>query len=137
MTLSFYVHIIEAKGDEHMKFFIREARLAANLTQKQLSDMLGITDATLSGYETGNHDPKSKMLVEIAKICNTTTDYLLGLTDKIRRPDEDQLTADESKLVLIFRDLNNAGKASLLKQATYIQSDPDMIKDGASSATMA
>ena len=137
MTLSFYVHIIEAKGDEHMKFFIREARLAANLTQKQLSDMLGITDATLSGYETGNHDPKSKMLVEIAKICNTTTDYLLGLTDKIRRPDEDQLTADESKLVLIFRDLNDAGKASLLKQATYIQSDPDMIKDGASSATMA
>lgn len=132
MTASFYVLIIEAKGDEYMKFFIREARLAAKLTQKQLADMLGITDATLSGYETGNHDPKSKMLVEIAKVCNTTTDYLLGLTDRIARPDEDHLTADESKLLNTFRSFNSVGQTALLNQIDWMCSDPKLKKNGAS-----
>ncbi len=62
-----------------MKFRIREARQAANLTQRELAEMLGIKDATLSGYEIGAHDPKSNTLIEIARICGTTVDYLLGI----------------------------------------------------------
>lgn len=62
-----------------MNFRIREARQAANLTQKELAEMLGIKDATLSGYEIGAHDPKSNTLIEIARICGTTVDFLLGI----------------------------------------------------------
>lgn len=65
-----------------MTFRIREARTAANLTQDQLAAKLGIKGATLSGYETGNHDPKSNTLIQIANICGVTVDYLLGIDRK-------------------------------------------------------
>jgi transcriptional regulator with XRE-family HTH domain len=61
-----------------MEFRIKEAREAAQLTQAQLAEQLGISYATLSGYETGKHDPKSETLVKIAKICGTSVDFLLG-----------------------------------------------------------
>lgn len=62
-----------------MDLRIKEARIAANLTQEQLAARLGVKGATLSGYETGSHDPKSNTLIKIARICGTTVDYLLGL----------------------------------------------------------
>lgn len=65
-----------------MMFRIREAREAAGMTQAELAQLLGINNVTLSGYETGKHDPKSATLVQIAKICNTTTDFLLGRENK-------------------------------------------------------
>jgi len=61
-----------------MKFFIKEARKQRGLTQSELAKMLKIKESTLSGYESGDHDPKSWMLVEIAQICGVSVDYLLG-----------------------------------------------------------
>jgi len=121
-----------------MKFRIKEARLTANLTQKELAEKLGITDATLSGYETGAHDPKSNRLAEIAKICNTTVDFLLGVDRKDfseeKKPDLlVGLDKDETRLVSIYRDLNQKGKSALMKQADYLMGDPEMKKDGQSS----
>jgi transcriptional regulator with XRE-family HTH domain len=60
-----------------MTFRIKEAREAAGLSQAQLAEYLGINATTLSGYETGRHDPKSDTLIMIAKVCCTTVDYLL------------------------------------------------------------
>ena len=74
-----------------MIFKIREAREKAKLTQSQLAEQLGISFATLSGYETGRHDPRSDMLVEIAKICHTSTDYLLGRENPTRSLSDDAL----------------------------------------------
>ena len=74
-----------------MIFKIREAREKAKLTQSQLAEQLGISFATLSGYETGRHDPRSDMLVEIAKIYHTSTDYLLGRENPTRSLSDDAL----------------------------------------------
>lgn len=59
-------------------FRIREAREACNMTQAALAEKLGINGVTLSGYETGKHDPKSDTLIKIAQICGVTVDFLLG-----------------------------------------------------------
>ena len=64
-----------------MKFRIKEARERVGLSQKELANKLNIKPTTFNGYETGAHDPKSGVLVEIAKACDTTVDYLLGLTN--------------------------------------------------------
>lgn len=61
-------------------FRIREAREQCGLTQAALAEQLGINGVTLSGYETGKHDPKSDTLVKIAQICNVTVDFLLDRT---------------------------------------------------------
>lgn len=64
-----------------MLFRIREARELKGLTQAVLADKLGINGVTLSGYETGKHDPKSDTLVKIAQICGVSVDFLLGRED--------------------------------------------------------
>ena len=61
------------------------AREHAGMNQKELAEKLGISPSTLNGYEKGNHDPKSAGLIGIAKACNVTTDYLLGLSDNIEK----------------------------------------------------
>lgn len=63
-----------------MIFRIREAREAAGISQSQLAERLGINATTLSGYETGRHDPKSDTLILIAEICHTSIDFLLNRT---------------------------------------------------------
>lgn len=90
-----------------MKFRIREARQAANLTQKQLAEMLGIKNATLSGYEIGAHDPKSNTLIDIARICGTTVDYLLG----IDRNAYDEAAAEAEKKPAEVGELSEKEKA--------------------------
>lgn len=60
-----------------MMFRIREAREQCGLTQAALAEKLGINGVTLSGYETGKHDPKSDTLVKIAQICGVSVDFLL------------------------------------------------------------
>ena len=49
-----------------------------NMTQKELSERIGTTEATMSRYVAGDRDPKSEVLANIATALNTTTDFLLG-----------------------------------------------------------
>ena len=73
-----------------MKLRIKEARERAKFTQTELASLIGVAPNTFCGYENGLHDPKSKLLIKIAKECNTSTDFLLGLTS-------DPCAFDESK----------------------------------------
>ena len=61
-----------------MEFRIKEARQLAGIAQKDLAKKLGIAAATLSGYESGAHDPKSELLSVIADTCGVSVDFLLG-----------------------------------------------------------
>ena len=98
-----------------MQFRIKEARKAANLTQRELAEMLGIKVSTLSGYEIGAHDPKSNTLAEIARICSVTVNYLLGLDDKEIQPaDIGELSEEEERFIKGFADLTPSNRRILL-----------------------
>lgn len=45
---------------------IREARINARLTEKQLGELCGISESTISRYERGERNPKVKTLKKIA-----------------------------------------------------------------------
>lgn len=60
---------------------IRETRIRRGLTQLQLAEKLGMTEANLSNYERDKIDPPSERLNQIAEILDVTTDYLLGRTN--------------------------------------------------------
>ena len=49
-----------------------------SMSQKELAERIGTTEATMSRYVAGERDPKSEVLANIATALNTTTDYLLG-----------------------------------------------------------
>lgn len=51
------------------------------LSQEDLAGKIGVSASVISGYVTGNTEPKISNLVELAKVFKVSTDYLLGLTD--------------------------------------------------------
>ena len=60
---------------------IRDLREDSDLTQKQMADILNCSQQVYSNYELGQRDIPTVILIALAKYHNTTTDYILGLTD--------------------------------------------------------
>ena len=63
---------------------IRNMREDKDLTQKQLSKILNCTQQTYSRYETGEITIDINNIIKLADFYNTSTDYLLGLTNEIK-----------------------------------------------------
>ena len=61
---------------------IRILREDHDLTQKQVAQMLGMSQTGYSKYETGENDIPTAVLIKLANFYQTTIDYLLGRTDK-------------------------------------------------------
>jgi transcriptional regulator with XRE-family HTH domain len=52
------------------------------MTQKQVAAILNCSQQVYSNYELGQRDIPTAILISLAKLYNTTTDYILGLSDK-------------------------------------------------------
>lgn len=63
---------------------IRNLREDKDLTQKQIGQVLNMSQTGYNQYEIGKNDIPTKVLIQLANFYNTSTDYLLGLTDEIR-----------------------------------------------------
>ena len=61
---------------------IRDLREDNDLKQRELAEYLNCAQVCYSRYELGERDIPTDVLIKLAKFYNTTTDYLLGLTDK-------------------------------------------------------
>ena len=67
---------------DYMYTRIRDLREDADLTQKQMAKILNCSQQVYSNYELGQRDIPTAILIELAKLHKTTTDYILGLNDK-------------------------------------------------------
>ena len=61
---------------------IRDLREDRELTQTDVAKILGMSQTGYSKYETGENDIPTAVLIKLADLYKTTTDYLLGRTDK-------------------------------------------------------
>lgn len=61
---------------------IRDLREDRDLTQSQVAQVLGMSQTGYSKYETGENDIPTAVLIKLADFYETSTDYLLGRTDK-------------------------------------------------------
>lgn len=59
---------------------IKILREQSKFTQADLAKKLGITRSSVNAWEMGVSVPSTQYLVEIAKIFNVSTDYLLGIS---------------------------------------------------------
>lgn len=64
---------------------LRDLREDSDLTQRALADYLHIRQNTYSQYETGQRQLPIESLIRLALYFDTSTDYLLGITNE-RRP---------------------------------------------------
>ncbi|WP_018132709.1 helix-turn-helix domain-containing protein [Effusibacillus pohliae] len=63
---------------ERLKY-VREKR---NMSQLRVAQAIGISNVQLSRYEADERKPDPETLKKLAEFYETTTDYLLGLTDE-------------------------------------------------------
>ncbi len=64
---------------------LKEIREDKDLNQKEVAEAIGIKQQQYSEYEIGKRLIPINYLSKLALFYNTSTDYLLGLTD-VRKP---------------------------------------------------
>ncbi len=87
---------------------IRELRKQHKITMKQLGEVIGVAESTISQYETGKREPDNETLLRLGEYFGVSVDYLLGaavqketppaLTKKDERDIEKILAAARSQL---------------------------------------
>ena len=108
----------------HVK--IKNIREESHLKQRQVADYLGISQQAYSYYELDKRELPSRHVVNLAKLYNVSTDYILGMEPE--RAGSYDLNATfvqgvQLKDVLIsLRKLNKSGKADLMKYLSYLGS---------------
>lgn len=59
---------------------LRDLREDHDLTQQQVADYLGMKQPQYSRYERGLRDIPTDVLIRLARLYKTTTDYILGVS---------------------------------------------------------
>lgn len=89
---------------------IREKR---HKNQLNIALAVGVTQESISMYESGIGYPSATILIKLAKYLETITDYLLGLTD------------DDTPIKFMNRNLNDKEK-ELLDKFIYLATEDQL-----------
>lgn len=100
---------------------LKNLRKRNNMTQRQLADILHVSESRIGMYERCQREPDFEMLEAIADYFNVDMDYLTGRSDIERQytfvPPDSQavvLAEDETKLITDYRSMNPEGKTAAL-----------------------
>ncbi len=101
---------------------LKELRLKAKYTQKNIAEKLDIPLNTYTQYELGNREPTVSTLIKIANIYNVSLDYLLENSKAPQKKSE--FTLQEEELIDMFRELSDENKEVIIRNF-YILLNPD------------
>lgn len=79
---------------------LKELRLQAGLTQKDLAAKIGVTKSVISYYELSERSPSPEVLIKLANIFHVSTDFLLGIESKFA-PTLDMAGLKEEDIALL------------------------------------
>lgn len=84
---------------------LRQRRDQLHITQEALATEIGKDQKQVWQYETNRTQPSASVLADLAQALQTTTDYLLGLTDVVDRSLRGQgdLNENERQLLELYR----------------------------------
>ena len=92
---------------------LKELRLSKKLKQADMADVLGITSRHYQEMEYGKVNVPATTLISLAQYFNVSSDYLLGLSDKLE-PRFVELTDEQLALIMglimQFNGLNSGEK---------------------------
>lgn len=61
---------------------IRDLREDKDMTQREMAELLHCSQRVYSNCEKGERDIPTEILIALARFHKTSTDYILGLTNK-------------------------------------------------------
>lgn len=76
---------------------LKELRVNRGLSQKELAEIFGVSNTTISMYESGQREPDFEITVKFADFFNVSTDYLLEREHKSPGADEVMPRNDEER----------------------------------------
>lgn len=62
---------------------LRDMREDKDLRQREIAEILNVSQTTYSRYESGELDIPSVALIKLADFYGVSVDYILGRTDKL------------------------------------------------------
>ncbi|MFT3951998.1 MAG: helix-turn-helix transcriptional regulator [Oscillospiraceae bacterium] len=77
-------------------------------TQKEVAEYLGLSQQDISRYETGNRKAPINYIKDLAELCNSSVDFILGL--EIEHP---VLSEDENEIIQKWRLLSERQKGKV------------------------
>ena len=98
--------------------FLREE---CDMSQKELAYAIDIAPTSLSRYENNLYEPKAEILLRLASALDTTSDFLLGLTDDYKKPNpgrakNPRITISEQRLLSSYRKLDKENQIRVLER---------------------
>ena len=78
---------------------IRDLRKQKRMSQTELAKSAGVSQTTVTAWETGKAEPSSSAVSKLADIFNVTTDYLLGRPDKQETKKDDVELSDDDVIM--------------------------------------
>lgn len=63
---------------------IKELRLKSGISQAELARKLQVTRSSVNAWEMGLNIPTTQYIVELSKLFNVSSDYILGLDNSLK-----------------------------------------------------
>ncbi|MEG1412781.1 MAG: helix-turn-helix transcriptional regulator [Oscillospiraceae bacterium] len=101
-----------------VKDIIKQRRLKLGLTMRELAEKVGVSEATVSRWESGEiSNMKQSGIVALAKVLDLSPSVIMGWDEDAQNPMPTYYLEQEELLLTNFRKLNNTGKR---KVAEYV-----------------
>ena len=96
---------------------LKRFRKEYNLTQKQVADAADVHLRLYQKYESGQTDPATTTIIDVANYFKVSADYLLGL--------DNSLSADENHLITVYRKLDIRGRYAITALTDFLNTNPE------------
>lgn len=118
-------------GKEEIASKLKQARIKANMTQREVAEILGMTYQAISNYERGKTKVESDILIKLCKIYNVSVPEILSDSSANKETEPIFLKKDFEKetaqnqdarlqeIIHYYNDMTDEGKNLLLGQAQF------------------
>lgn len=110
-------------GKEDIAAKLKQARISANKTQKEVADTLGMTYQAISNYERGKTKVESDILVKLCQIYGISIREVLSnqpITTKKNLAPPVESDKRLQQIIHYYNGMDEIGKENLVEQAEYL-----------------
>jgi transcriptional regulator with XRE-family HTH domain len=107
---------------KHIGTRIRQIRASKKATQAEMAKEVGVSPATVSGWEIGDFGISLETAIRVAKFGEVSLDWLLKDRSPAQNNDpKDGLTPEEQRLLESFQRLSKTSQTAVLRVTEMMQ----------------
>lgn len=97
--------------EQNIGQFIQELRKAKKMTQKELADIVGVSDKTISKWENGNSLPDTSILLSLCGVLDISVNELLSCEKLLK---EEYSSKAEANMIKLLHEKEMSDKKNLV-----------------------